>query len=263
MTVSGSALFDSGELPPVHDHPAVFSRELIGTMAKMLAGCRNVIDPFAGTGRVHAVAARAGVPESVGVEIEPEWANTERYPGPERRQIVGDARGTLTGFDAGSFDAVLTSPAYGNRMADHHEARDKCRRCRGAGCPECRWLGLSRRNTYRHRLGRTLTPGSSGAMQWGDDYRELHRAVWGETARVLAPGGRMILNVSDHIRSGEEIDVCGWHSDTLTDLGLTVAETVAVRTRRQRFGANSALRPVAEQVVLFFKPGAAEPKGQA
>ena len=69
--------------------------------------------------------------------------------------VVGDAR-ALPFADA-SFHAIATSPCFGNRMADHHEARDP-----------------SVRHTYRHRLGRPLSEGSAGALQWGPAYREFH-----------------------------------------------------------------------------------------
>ena len=64
-----------------------------------------------------------------------------------------------------TFDAICTSPTYGNRMADHHEARD--------GSP---------RDTYRHVLGRPLTPGNSGALHWGD-------GIAGEEYRLRTCGG--------------------------------------------------------------------------
>ena len=64
-------------LPPGHDHPAMFSRELIEPLAATIRGRRRVLDPFAGTGRIHAIAEAAGVPRSTGVELEPEWANAD------------------------------------------------------------------------------------------------------------------------------------------------------------------------------------------
>ena len=60
--------------------------------------------------------------------------------------------GAVQSFSDATFDMVVTSPTYGNRMADHHNAKDGRRRI-----------------TYTHNLGRTLTPGNSGAMQWGED----------------------------------------------------------------------------------------------
>lgn len=247
-------------LPPSHDHPAMFSRELIGPLADTIRGRASVLDPFAGTGRIHAIADVAGVPRSTGVELEAEWANAERFPGPERIQIVGDALAVVPTFRPGSFDAVLTSPAYGNRMADKHEAKDLCKTCGGSGvvgsadCPACRGRGLSRRNTYRHRLGRALSQNNGGGLQWGPEYRELHRAIWAVCVTALAPGGVFVVNCSDHIRAGEVIDVCGWHAKALAELGLGVAQVTNVETRRQRHGANGHLRVAGEQIIVATKP---------
>lgn len=250
------------QLPPSHDHPAMFSKELIEPLAARIRGCRHVLDPFAGTGRIHTIAEAAGVPRSTGIELEQEWANVERFPGPKRSQIVGDSLLVLPTFRAGTFDAVLTSPAYGNRMADKHEARDSCKNCNSSGvvgaaeCRTCRGTGLSRRNTYRHRLGRPLSENNGGGLQWGAEYRDLHRAIWDASTRVLAPGGVFVVNCSNHIRLGEVIDVCGWHRDVLAELGLTLVDVVEVETRRQRHGANHQLRVAGEQIIAYERPSA-------
>jgi hypothetical protein len=242
----------------------MFSRELIGPLADTIRGRTAVLDPFAGTGRIHAIAEEADVPRSVGIELEPEWANSDLFAGPERLQIVGDSLLVLPTFGVAAFDAVLTSPAYGNRMADKHEARDSCKACVGSGvagdrdCKVCKGLGLSRRNTYRHRLGRTLTENNGGGMQWGPDYRDLHRAVWRAAIEALAPGGVFVVNCSNHIRMGELIDVCAWHRDTLIGLGLDLERTIEVETRRQRHGANGQVRVAGELIMLCTKPGCPE-----
>lgn len=257
----------SAELPPAHDHPAMFSRELLAPLAATIAGCRSVVDPFAGTGRVHAIAELAGVPRSVGIELEAEWSNAELFGGPDRLQIVGDSLVELPKLGAASFGAVLTSPAYGNRMADKHEARDKCKSCAGSGvlghgeCKVCRGLGLSRRNTYRHRLGRALSENNGGGMQWGPDYRDLHRNVWRESVAVLQPGGRFVVNCSNHIRQGALVDVCAWHRDVLVELGMVLVEVIEVETRRQRHGANGHLRVAGEEIIVMSKPNRAQPRG--
>src|SRR5687768_3397456 len=145
--------------PPKNDHPATFSEELWPYLIREMKGHNRVLDPFAGVGTIHELAYRAGVPMSIGYETAEEWANADLYPGMPRRQIVADFL-NLAGL-APSVDLIVTSPCYGNRMADHHEAKD-----------------TSKRNTYRHRLGRMPTPGSSAVMQWGDEYREFHTKVW-------------------------------------------------------------------------------------
>ena len=101
-------------------------------------------------------------------------------------------------FGDATIDAICTSPTYGNRMADHHKARD-------AAAPHLPAV-----------LGRPLTPGNSGALQWGDGIAErmsttaLHVAVWTECRRVLKPGGIFVLNVKDHIRGGVLQEVSNW-----------------------------------------------------
>lgn len=204
-------------------HPAKFSASIMELLGDIVDPQWRILDPFAGTGRVHQLGEL-----TVGVEIEPEWA--AMHP----RTVVGDA--TALPFPAASFDAVVTSPCYGNRMADHHEAKD-----------------ASQRNTYRHVLGRPLSPGSAAAMQWGSEYRALHLAAWSEARRVLRPGGRIVVNVSDHIRKGQRMPVTEWHLHALDTLGLRMDATYLVPTQRQRQGANGHLRVEGESVLCGNK----------
>jgi len=190
-------------------------------------------------GGIHTLARKGGPSEgallgdgitirTVGVELEPEWA--AQHP----RTLVGDAR-ALPFADA-TLDTVVTSPTYGNRMADHHNAKDG-----------------SRRITYRRTLGRPLTPGNSGAMQWGEDYRQLHRRAWEEVRRVLVPEGLFLLNVSNHIRQGEEVPVVQWHVEMLAGMGFALVSDRRVPTARIRFGENHARRVGFEHVMCLRK----------
>ena len=204
-------------------HPAKFSDSVLETIDRGLGDAVAVLDPFAGTGRVHDLDR-----DTTGVEIEPEWA--AKHPD----TIQADALDLP--FGAGSFDAIATSPTYGNRMADHHNARDN-----------------SQRNTYRHTLGHELDPHNSGQLQWGPEYRDFHVKAWTEAVRVLKPGGRFVLNISDHIRDGEVQDVTGWHITTLCRLGLTLRQLTPVTTKRLRHGVNADLRTPNEWVVTFTR----------
>jgi SAM-dependent methyltransferase len=211
-------------------HPARYSKELYPLFADLLAvhilklGA-TVLDPFAGTGGIHRLQDHGY--KTAGIEIETEWAAL--HPG----TVVGSALDLPFGDD--TFDAIVTSPTYGNRLADSHNAAD----------PELR-------RSYTHDLGHELNADNSGAMHWGDRYRRFHEEAWIEAVRVLAPSGVFLLNVKDHIRRGARQHVAGWHVTTLCRLGLTLLEHHDVVTAQLRQGENASLR-FTEQVYVFTK----------
>jgi len=256
---------------PREKHPAVFSDAILAEMADLLVLLdwpgSSVLDPFAGKGRVHALPqlvreecferaiARRQV-KTVGVEIEAEWAACSAFGA----TLVGDSTQLPRSWSR-RFGAVVTSPCYGNRFADHHDNRDACKRCGGVGsiavdpdpcapigsastiagirtCPTCKGEKLSSRRSYTHDLGHALTDNNAGAMHYGPAYRELHRAVWLEVARVVKPGGLFLLNVKDFIRDGRRVRVSEWHRRTVIKCGFVQESTVLIPQRGLRHGAN-------------------------
>ena len=219
-------------LPATRRHPARYSDALLPVMARYLIGCRRVLDPFGGVGGVFRLSAWLPGAELQAVEIEPEWAAADP------RITLGSALSLP--WAAGYFDAVATSPAYGNRMADHHDARDG-----------------SRRYTYRHALGRPLHRDNAGSLQWGDGYRQFHRQAWAEARRVLRAGGLFVLNCKDHYRRGELQPVTAWHIAELERLGFGLVDRVQVATPGQRHGANGERRVDFETVAVLRLRGEA------
>ena len=219
------------ELPETRKHPARYTDALLPVFAKHvrhLSPFHRILDPMAGTGKIFQLY-KHGVEAGIhAVELEPEWAAWH----PETR--IGSA--LELPYPDRFFDAIIVSPPYGNRMADTY-----------AG------VQGEHRNTYRFALGRTLTESSGAAIQWGRAYRELHYRAWQEATRVLASGGRFILNIKDHIRNGKRMRVTRFHELTLLRLGLQRIAHERVECPGQRHGANGNLRIGYESVLVFRK----------
>lgn len=235
-------------------HPARYSVPLLPRLAELVEGYERVLDPFAGTGeRLHDA-----IPRAVGLEIEPEWARMASG------MVQGDA--LHLPFADGTFDAITTSPTYGNRMADHHLAKDPCKNCMGwtrylgdgKFCKKCGGTGLSRRNTYTHAIGHKLHANNSGAMHWGPKYREFHAEALREFHRVLRVGGRMVINMKDHIKNGERQHVVRWWIDAACRAGFEWNKEASeiVPLPGNRFGENGDKRVDHEWVLVFEKVSA-------
>lgn len=220
---------------PLTEHPAKFSPEIMDRLRRVLTIEQRrlgrspwVLDPFAGVGRVHQLVP-AGT--TIGVELERRWADCHR------RTMQGNVLGLP--FADGTFDVVATSPCYGNRMADHHDAKDG-----------------SKRRTYRHAYGEELHPDNAGTLQWGPAYRAFHVAAWAEVVRCLRPGGLFALNVSDHIRDDRYRHVVAFHALALGRLGLEWEDDWPVYTGRMKHGENAEARADHEVVLTLRKPEA-------
>ena len=227
-------------------HPAKFSPEILRQLARLVADEQLrverpvvILDPFAGPGGVHDLAVEGRV-STVGVELEPEWAEQHE------RTIVGDATALPPAW-TGEFDIVATSPCYGNRMADLYDGRDG-----------------SRRMTYRLALGRPPSEGSAAGIQWGPAYRELHVQAIAEWERVLRPtlpgieaGGLLLLNTSNHVRDGALQLVTEWFVETLLARGWRLLAAFPVATRRYGDGSNRDLRDDFEMITCARPPAGA------
>lgn len=212
-------------LPP--PHPAKFSEPILERIRPALEPDWLILDPFAGVGLVHTLSDR-----TIGIEIEPEWAsahprticaNSMDMPLPDR-----------------CVQCIVTSPTYGNRMSDHHEAKDN-----------------SQRYTYRHLLGRPLSSWNTGSFLCNNPlYTGIHDQVYAECYRVLDYGGLFILNISDHMHHGKQVRVSDWHIENLCGQGFTLLGEERIPTKRMRNGENRDARVTYELLVTFEKEAA-------
>lgn len=242
-------------------HPARFGDELLVKIGDMLApyGPLDILDPFAGTGRVHELRSLGHW--TLGVEIEPAWASL--HPG----TVCGNSLHLADVLAGRRFDAIVTSPVYGNRMSDAHDNRDTCKACGGTGavgagvtgngrCRTCLGSGISMRRSYTHDLRRMtgdpsakLRPDNAGQMQWGKGYKDFHEKVWAQAPALLKGQKVFVLNCKDHVRNRERQRVVDWHVETLESLGFTVERREQVDTGGLRHGSNRERYP--EEIVLL------------
>lgn len=251
-------------IPP---HPARWSQPILDEIARLVADERAderadvdrrllVLDPFAGVGVPRLEAAVSADADVIGLELEPEWARTGAVVADARRPPVRSA----------SVDVLATSPAYGNRMSDSHEPRDACKRCVGTGvvvdarrgervCPLCKGKRLSKRNTYKHTLGRHPSDGSAAVLRWGPKYRRLHEAVWRAANDALRPGALVLVNVKNHVETyGDESvehPVTEWHLNLWLSLDAKLLAVVEIDTPGQRHGANRDARADCERLLVL------------
>lgn len=215
----------------VTPHPAKFNEDILLALYEVLfehAPAGWVVDPFGGVGTIHELPFN-----TFHIELEPEWEAQAAQRGP------GVCMDFFEWWPDTDIDAFVTSPTYGNRMADNHTPK-----------PEDK----SRRITYRHSLGRELDPMNSGGMQWGDDYREFHADAWRQCYDIVVPGGLLVLNLKDHIRAGKKMPVVAWHRAICTRIGWRFVKEVKIPAKGMGFGANGQVRVDHEVVVVFQKP---------
>lgn len=218
-------------------HPAQYTPAIVDAAIKRLDGVTGtLLDPFAGPGQ-HLPRLMAPGRKVIGYEIEKPWAD---FGAP----LVQCVDSTHMPRAARSVQAIFTSPAYGNRFADHHNAMD-----------------ASTRRSYTHDM-RTMLDDPAYALDTNNGglylfgtahYHALHHAVWSECTRVAEPGAIFLLNVSDFIRNGQRVRVQEWHLRMLKQLGWMRTWRKCIRTPRMRHGQNGAARVDGEMLYELVK----------
>lgn len=233
-------------------HPAPYSVELIEPIVEMLKPWAPndeepnlgieyekmpMYDPMAGDGkRLASIAALLGVPHR-GSELEPEFIADPLVTARDLRDYTG------------SHAIVVTSPAYGNRLADQYLGTPAERELRAATGK------VPRRRGYAVALGRKCSPGSGAALQWGQKYRDLHFMLFQHVICYnVVDGGVLLLNIASHFRGGEYQPVAEWYLGVMVGLGMILVDYRFIETPGYRDGDNRDDRVGGEHLMLWRKP---------
>ncbi len=217
MTVTHPAKFTKEQLFHIYNHLPEFTDEI------------SVFDPFAGVGTISALNEHDRNVFVTGMEIEPEWADQSPVV------ITGDSLAYMA-WTRQRYDAIVTSPAYGNRLADSYDGRDG-----------------SKRNTYRIALGRPLDEQNGARFQFSEEYKDFHMDAIEGMVRVTKPGGRVIVVVKNFIRDGEVVDVVNWWREALAYMGLTEQAWIPIEALGMGYGANRDERVKYEYILVWEK----------
>lgn len=220
--------FDPYDGIAIRPHPAKFSDVLLPHIKSLLPdNCVWITDPMAGVGKVTLLGDQYKYQCN---ELESEWA----------KQIKGADE--VTSIDAKDMilkpeTTVVTSPPYGNRMAD-------CFKTKNPGSMKGRYAG---------DLGRRLSKGSAASLPFGQRYKELMSVIYKELFLQMKSGQIFILNVSNFIRSNQEVNVIGFYMVLFASYGFTLDSFQSVVTPRDRGRGANAKNRVKHEVVMKWR----------
>jgi hypothetical protein len=225
------------ELP---DHPAKFSQVLISHLYDRIRNEPFVVDCFAGTCQLIRVLGLGFTGHLFMVELQPKWMPRLFHP----QVTLWPGNALYLPFPSGSVPCFCSSPCYGNRFSDHHNAKDP-------------YLRESYHHCHIRCTGVELEPGNAGILNFKEpEYKIFHYRHLIEVYRCLAPGGNYILNMSNHMRLQKEIQVVAWWLEAAKVCGFVVDDDLAIRTKRMRKGQNHLERVEHEHIITLRKPAA-------
>lgn len=217
-------------------HPAVYSERFIPIFAEIAKkyDAKTVLDPFGGVGNIGKIKDYGFEGKVIANELEAEWSAFHESNKVDE-SITGDAR-KMPSIESDSIDAVITSPTYGNRLADR------------------RITAKVDNLTYANSLGRELTSGNSGRMHYGPKYKQLHNEVYKELYRVVKPGGIAVINMKDFISKGKVVPVTDFHINAMLNAGFELLYRDKVKTTGLATGKIKRPKVESEDIIVFEKP---------
>ncbi len=213
-------------------HPAKYSTELLPVLAKYCYG--DIIDIMGGTGKAGLLKQFNEKIKTVTInELESEWAIQAKQNGVDTI-ITGDAR-TVTG----RFNVIVTSPPYGNRLADNFKPSQHD----------------SKRRMYAGDLGRAPSNGSTCCSHFGRGYESQMIDIISRAIKNIIHD-RIVWNTSNFIRDFKEVDIFSFYKRVFESLGYKIVARERVSTKRHRgVGANTHLRVEYEDIVAWEREG--------
>ena len=188
-----------------------------------------VLDPFAGIGTIPVEAVLRGR-RAVGIELEARFhgvllANlAEAGRSHNWRALHGDSRrlSEYLAEIAWGIDASITSPPYA-KMRIGGKGDDGSRNIRMADGSFPRGKeGWERRKAESEGYGDPNDPANLGNLPLAgpDSYWAVVGSIYGQIARLLRPGGHLVVILRDYVRGGEIVPLCAETIKLVGSLGL-------------------------------------------
>jgi len=212
----------------IRPHPAKFSDVLLDHIIDMIPHDIDwITDPMAGVGKITQLSDDFLYHCN---ELEPEWGSQIEAD----IVTIGDARD----MEINPKSIIVTSPPYGNRMAD----------CFVSKRPS------SMKGRYAGDLGRRLSDGNTGSLHFGPQYVKVITDIYESLFSKMVSGQFFLLNISNFIRAKKEVNVVGFYLKLFSDSNFILSDFVNVSTPRDRGrGANADLRVDHEVLILWRK----------
>jgi DNA modification methylase len=262
----------TGYLRESSAHPGKMLPELARTIIRSYSEPGQVVlDPMCGIGTTLVEAIHLNR-DAIGVELEPRWAalaagnaRLAREQGATANALAlrGDARRLGTGLLdelAGSVALIVSSPPYG--PSTHGHVRKHADR-------------VEKLNTYYSRNPDNLAHLPTRPKRRGrDSFEAAFAEILAGCARMLAPGGHLVLTVRPYRQQGALVDLPGQTIRLARNAGMTLANrhvallcglrgsglvsrTSFFQIQHQRKGAIPRMLLIAhEDVLVFSKRGA-------
>jgi tRNA G10 N-methylase Trm11 len=210
-------------LPDSTAHPGKMLPELARAVIDAYSNPGElVLDPMCGIGTTLVEAIHLGR-DAIGVELEPRWASIAagnavlaREQGASAHALCldGDARRLGRGLLdelAGQVPLILTSPPYGRSLHGQVKA--------GHGRPVEKWDDRYSRNPG-NLAHLPAQPGRGGRPSFAAALTDILAGC----ARMLAPGGRLVLTARPYRSNGSLVDLPGQVIRLAAEAGLALQE---------------------------------------